>query len=248
LRRAARPASLDRVRLAGILLAVAACGGGGAGDVIYASGGGTCASVPAAETGDGTYYTTADGTGNCSFDASPNDLNVAAMNAVDYDHAAWCGACLDVTGPQGHVIVRVVDQCPECKHGDLDLSPQAFQQLAPLSAGRVSITWHEVPCDVSGPIDYHFKDGSNAYWTAVQIRNHRYPIAKVEAKDKTGAWAAIPRVDYNYFVAASGLGNGPYALRVTDTRGHVVEDDAVPFAADTTTPGGSQFASCPGGG
>ena len=59
--------------------------------------------------------------------------------------------------------MRVVDQCPGCAHGDLDLSPQAFQVLAPLAQGRIPITWHEVACDVSGPIDYHFKDGANAF-------------------------------------------------------------------------------------
>src|SRR5215468_659791 len=84
----------------------------------------SCAAIPAPESGDGTYYA-ADGTGNCSFDASPNDLMVAAMNDPDYQDAAWCGACLAVTGPKGTVTVRVVDRCPECKHGDLDLSPQA---------------------------------------------------------------------------------------------------------------------------
>jgi expansin (peptidoglycan-binding protein) len=235
------------------MCALAACGGGAAGIDAPPGGadafvGGSCDAVPAPETGDGTYYTTADGTGACSFDASPNDLNVAAMNMPDYATAAWCGACLDVTGPQGHVVVRVVDECPECKSGDLDLSPQAFQQLSPLSAGRVSITWHEVPCDVSGSLQYEYKDGSNPYWSAIQIRNARYPIAKLEAKDKAGTWAAIPRLDYNYFVDASGLGPGPYALRVTDQRGHVVEDDSVPFTGEsTTTPSASQFAACPGG-
>ena len=206
--------------------------------------GGSCSAVPADESGDGTYYA-ADGTGNCSFDASPDDLLVAAMNDPDYQHAAWCGACLAVTGPSGSVTVRVVDRCPECKHGDLDLSPQAFEKLAPLAQGRIPITWHEVECPVSGPIAYHFKEGSNPDWTAIQIRNHRYPIERVEARGKTGAWAAIPRQPYNYFVVDHGLGAGPYALRVTDARGHVVEDDAVPFAEAQSAPGAAQFPSCP---
>src|ERR1700729_3881732 len=120
--------------------------------------GADCTAIPAAESGDGTYYD-ADGTGNCSFDASPDDLMVVAMNAPDYGNAVWCGACLSVTGPMATITVRVVDQCPECAHGDLDLSETAFGMIAPLSAGRVSITWHEVACDVTGPIAYQFKDG-----------------------------------------------------------------------------------------
>lgn len=204
---------------------------------------GSCAMIPDDEIGDGTYYS-ADGTGACSFDASPDDLMVAAMNAPDYATAAWCGACLEVTGPMGTVTVRVVDECPGCAHGDLDLSPQAFQMIAPLSAGRVSIMWHEVACTVSGPIAYHFKDGSNPYWTAIQIRNHRYPIAKVEAMVGS-AYQDIGRVDYNYFVDTSGLGAGPFALRVTDARGHVLEDSGVPLGDNTTSSGAAQFPACP---
>ncbi len=202
-----------------------------------------CAGAPAPESGDGTYYA-ADGTGNCSFDASPDDLMVAAMNAPDYANAAWCGACLEVTSGSAKVTVRVVDQCPGCKHGDLDLSQQAFLILSPLAAGRIPITWHEVACPVTGAASYHFKDGSNPYWIAIQMRDTRYPIGKLEAK-AGGAWTEIGRLDYNYFVDASGLGAGPLALRVTDQRGHTIEDDAVPFAASTSAPSASQFPACP---
>jgi len=233
-----------------IALACAACGGaddptGGSGDPgdDPSDPAATC-EAPATLTGQGTYYD-ADGTGACSFAASPGDLKVAALDAPDWATAAWCGACAEVSGPDGQVVVRIVDQCPECKHGDLDLSPQAFDKIAPRAAGRVAIHWRLVACEVRGPIDYHFKDGSNPYWTAVQIRNHRYPIAKVEARDSAGAWHALSRVTYNYFLADPGLGAGPYALRVTDRLGHAVEDGAVPFAADTTAHGAAQLASCP---
>jgi expansin (peptidoglycan-binding protein) len=140
--------------------------------------------------------------------------------------------------------VRVVDQCPECKQGDLDMAPQAFDMIADHAAGRVSITWHEIACDVSGPISYHFKDGANAYWTAIQIRNGRYPIAKVEAM-KNGAYVDVPRLDYNYFVQADGLGNGPYQLRVTDQRGHVVDDNGIALGDNVTRTGAGQFDACP---
>jgi expansin len=225
------------------LVISAACGGTGAPGGDDTLGGGSCDAVPADESGDGTYYD-ATGAGNCGFDPSPNDLMVAAMNSADYDTAAWCGACLAVTGPNGAVTVRVVDQCPECKHGDLDLSPQAFQLLSPLAAGRIPITWHEVACDVTGPIAYHFKDGANAYWTAIQIRNHRYPIASVEAMQGS-AYVEIPRLDYNYFVQDTGLGPGPYMLRVTDTRGHVLEDSGIALGDSVTRDGANQFAACP---
>lgn len=222
-----------------VVLVLVGCGSSGE----SLTPGGNCNDPPPEASGEGTYYS-ADGTGNCSFDATPGDLLVAAMNAADYNNAAWCGACLEVTGPMGTVTVRVVDQCPECAHGDLDLSREAFERIAPLSAGRVPITWREVACNVSGPIAYHFKDGSNPYWTAIQIRNHRYPIASLEARDGD-SWRAIPRVSYNYFVESSGLGDGPYTLRVTDTRGHVLEDTGVALGDNVSRSGAAQFPACP---
>jgi expansin (peptidoglycan-binding protein) len=194
--------------------------------------------------GEATYYA-ADGSGNCSFEASPNDLMVAAMNGVDYDHAAWCGSCVHVTGPAGEVTVRIVDQCPGCKVGDLDLSKEAFAKISPLAAGRVKIAWRPTPCDVSGPIEYHFKDGSNAFWTAIQIRNHRYAIATLEARDASGTYTAIDRADYNYFVSTKGLGPGPYTLRVTDTRANVLEDTSIALGDAVSRDGAAQFPTCP---
>ncbi len=222
---------------------LAGCSGSTPSDVGDDDVGGSCDAVPADASGEGTYYD-ATGAGNCGFDPSPGDLMVAAINHADYGTADWCGACLEVTGPNGVVTVRVVDQCPGCARGDLDLSPQAFEQLSPLSAGRIPITWREVACDVSGPIDYHFKDGANAFWTAIQIRNHRYPIASLEA-EVDGSFVEIPRVDYNYFVEDSGLGPGPYTLRVTDTRGHAIEDAGVMLGDNVTRAGSTQFPACP---
>jgi len=195
------------------------------------------------ERGEGTFYD-ARGTGSCSFDP-PADPMVAALNAPDYDHAAWCGACLAVSGPSGEVVVRVVDVCPGCKHGDLDLSREAFARLAPLSAGRVAIAWREVACPVSGPLAYQLKSGSNAYWTAIQLRNHRYAIDRLEARGAAGAYQAVARADYNYFVAPSGLGPGPYALRVTDVHGHTLEDGAIVLGDAALRPGAGQFPACP---
>jgi expansin (peptidoglycan-binding protein) len=231
------------VRISIVLLTLAACTGGSPGDGDDDPGPpGSCA-APLESTGEGTFYD-ATGAGNCSFDASPDDLMVAAMNEADYGTAAWCGGCIEVSGPDGTVAVRVVDRCPGCARGDVDLSREAFARIAPLSAGRVPITWREVPCDVSGPIAYHFKDGANAFWTAIQVRNHRYPIARLEA-ELDGAFVEIPRVQYNYFVQESGLGDGPYALRVTDVHGHVVEDSGIELGDDVTRSGSGQFPTCP---
>jgi expansin (peptidoglycan-binding protein) len=195
--------------------------------------------------GEATYYDFADGSGNCSFPATPNDLMVGAMNHVDYAASAVCGSCVRIDGPDGSVDVHIVDQCPECPQGDIDLSPEAFALVAPLAAGRVPITWQYVSCPVSGSVVYHFKDGSNPYWTAVQVRNHRHAIATFEV-EQDGAWVEVPRVDYNYFVRDTGMGEGPLSLRITDVLGNVLEDSGIPLLDDADTPGAGQFPACGG--
>jgi expansin (peptidoglycan-binding protein) len=202
-----------------------------------------CAVDGAKRQGEGTYYD-ATGAGNCSFPASPGDLMVGAMNQTDYENSAACGACAEVQGPQGQATVRIVDRCPECKPGDIDLSPMAFEKLAPLEKGRIPISWRYIACPVQGPLVYHFKEGSNAWWTAVQIRNHRFPIAKVEYKNPQGAFVPVERLEYNYFVEPAGMGPGPYTFRVTDVLGNVVEDTGIPFQEAGDAPSSSQFPAC----
>ncbi len=216
-------------------------GGGTAGP----AGGDPCAGAETHE-GEGTYYDFADGSGNCSFPAAPGDPLVAAMNDADYAGSAACGACISLTGPKGSVTVRVVDRCPECPKGDVDLHPGAFDRIADRAAGRVPIRWAYAPCEVSGPAVFHFKDGSNPFWTAVQVRNHRFAIASIEYKKADGSWAAMGRENYNYFIAPGGLGEqGPYGLRATDVRGGVIVNEAIASVAEGDVPAGGQFPACP---
>lgn len=191
-------------------------------------------------TGRATYYG-ATGAGNCSFDATPENLMVAAMNTIDYANALLCGAFVEVTGPKGTIVVRIVDRCPECGRGNIDLSQQAFERIADLSAGIVPITWRIVSPQLTGSIIYHFKEGSNQWWTAVQIRNHRNPIAKFEYRTSQGQFKAVPREDYNYFVETSGMGPGPYTFRVTDIYGNALTDSSIRFVENGDVSGATQF-------
>lgn len=169
--------------------------------------------VPIGEKVDGliTFYD-GDGRGACLFDSS--DSNFTAINAEQWAGSAACGTCMEVTGPKGTIVVRTVDLCPECKRGHLDLSRGAFAQIAEPSLGRVNVSWQAVRCPTSGNVKLKLKDGSNAFWTAVQVRNSRLPITTFEVQ-KAGAWKQVPRTDYNYFVDESGFGNGPVQVRIT---------------------------------
>jgi expansin len=143
------------------------------------------------------------------------------------------------------VTVRIVDLCPECKAGHLDLSLEAFAQIADPQQGIVSITRQLLSPALPGPVAYHFKDGSNQWWTAVQIRNHRNPIAKLEYLNAQGQWTAVARTPYNYFVQDTGMGSGPYSFRVTDIYGNVLVDSGIEHIENGSQPGLAQFPPGP---
>ena len=168
-------------------------------------------------TGEGTYYA-GDGSGNCSYPAGGSVL-YAAMNEEDYEGSLNCGAYIEATGPRGTVTVKIVDRCPECAPGDVDFSPQAFDVIAERRAGRVPITWHLVNAPAGiGNVQVVVKDGSNPWWIGFQVRQHATIVTGLEVL-VSGSWVAVERLEYNYFVAPSGLGAGPFSLRLTDIHG-----------------------------
>lgn len=228
----------------GVAVATAACHGGCGGSTSQPPIAEDCAAPPTTHTGKATYYA-ATGGGNCSFPVG-GDLMVGAMNNTDYGNADWCGGCVQVTGPKGSAIVKIVDRCPECAPGDIDLSQQAFVKIADLAAGRVAISWQLAACPVSGPVVFAHKEGTSQYYTAIQVRNHRYPIAELAARAADGTWQALPRKIYNYYVPDKALGPGPYALRVTDVHGASLEASGVVLAPNAEVPGPGQFPSCAG--
>lgn len=225
-----------------IAAALSACGGSGSDPGMSGAGGaGPSISFGEERSGEGTYYTFADGSGACSFDPSPNDLMIAALNFPDWSTSAWCGACADVQGPSGSVRIRIVDQCPECQSGDLDFSPQAFAALADPSLGRVPITWKFVACDVTGPVRYRYKDGANQWWTAVQIQNSRLPVTKLEWSVDGASWNPTVKTDYNYFLDDQGFGPDPVKVRITAVDGQSLTDDLPVVQELLVVAGASQF-------
>jgi expansin (peptidoglycan-binding protein) len=98
---------------------------------------------PEEHSGDATYYAPGT-TGACGI-KTPTDKLVAAMGASVYSKAN-CGQCAEVTGPNGSVIVLLNEKCGACQGDSLDLSTQAFTQIADKSAGRVKMTWHFTDC------------------------------------------------------------------------------------------------------
>jgi expansin (peptidoglycan-binding protein) len=69
---------------------------------------------------------------------------------------------------------------------------------------------------VTGNVEYEIKDGSSQYWTAIQVRNNRLPVAKLEWLHG-GTWTDVSRATYDYFVVSSGVGPGSYQVRITSS-------------------------------
>jgi hypothetical protein len=162
-----------------------------------------------------------------------------ALSPSEYDSAAACGGYLTVTGPNGSsVTVQVIDQCPECATGHIDLSEPAFAKLAPLSAGLINVHYQYLADPaLPGPITMAVKSGSSQYWLALLADNTGNPLASVQVETGSGGWVNLARANYNYWIAQSGAGSGPFTVRLTDTQGHTttVHDIALnPGAVQST--------------
>jgi len=159
---------------------------------------------------------------NCSYPDPPADGLFVALPAAEYAGAADCGGYLEVSGPGGSVRVKVVDQCPDCAAGHIDLSETAFARLAPLSAGLINVSYRLLADPtLLGPVSVEVKQGSSRYWLALLADNTGNPLAAVQVETPSG-WLSLARASYNYWLAPSGAGPGPFTVRLTDTQGHLV--------------------------
>lgn len=195
-------------------------------------------------TGDGTFYGGGYVGGCAMLDPVSTDYWIVAMNLADYNDGQLAGAYLEVTGELGTINMLVTDLLPEGKKGDLDLYVDAFPLIAPPEKGRVPVSWKIVPLDTAenAPVSYKYKEGTTEFWCGVQVRNHRYPITKLEYLNDNGEFVEIKRRPYNYFESMD-MGKGPFTFRITDIYGQVIIDEDIPLSYDDTEiiPGHVQF-------
>jgi expansin (peptidoglycan-binding protein) len=153
-----------------------------------------------------TFYAAADGDGACTFGPARN-LMVAAMNTTDYETSKACGAFVRVTANGRSITVKITNECPTCAPRQLDLSAQAFAKLAVPSKGQIPIKWKLLSPKTSRKISVRYKTGSSRSWCALQILDHRNPIAALAIHTAKG-WRKLPRTSYNYFLSPKGTGCG----------------------------------------
>ena len=186
-------------------------------------------------TGEGTFYGGGYEGGCAMLDPVSRDYWIVAMNLADYNDAQLAGAYLEVTGELGTINMLVTDLLPEGKKGDLDLYVDAFPLIAPAEKGRVPVSWKIVSLDSAenAPVSYKYKEGTTEFWCGIQVRNHRYPITRLEYLDENGEFQEIKRRPYNYF-ESDKMGAGPFTFRITDIYGQMIIDENIPLSYDDT--------------
>ncbi|OCH93981.1 barwin-like endoglucanase [Obba rivulosa] len=98
----------------------------------------------AAYTGEITYYNTENGYGACGTQLSDSGYT-AALSSDVYDNGAYCGQSIQIEWQGNTVTATVEDLCPGCDSTSVDLTPTAFEALAPTSVGVLSgATWNFV--------------------------------------------------------------------------------------------------------
>ncbi|MGY0066666.1 expansin EXLX1 family cellulose-binding protein [Streptomyces sp. QTS137] len=192
-------------------------------------------------SGVATHYDAGDGDGACLYGPSP-DRMTAAMNTADYETSRACGAYVLVRAAGGaSVTVRITNECPSpCAPGQLDLSKEAFAELAGLSAGQIPVTWSLLSPDTSDTVSIRYKTGSSSHWCGIQAIGHRNPLARLEVGTGSG-WLRLTRTGYNYFLSPDGTGCGG-ALRLTDIYGERLTVDGISVRPDVVQPTRVQFA------
>lgn len=187
-----------------------------------------------------------------------------AVDTGGYGASSACGKCVSLIGTTGvTAVLKVVDQCPAgsnamwCQTSHLDLSPTAYSKVEPSGPGAIDntpgvplsntpgpVTWHYVPCPVTGNIVYDFAT-SNSFYLAMVIENGRYGIKSISYRPSgTTSWIAMgapTNADPHWKVATNPP--NPVDFQVTDEWNQVITDTNIRWGSSQVT-GGSQFAQC----
>ncbi|CEL52352.1 hypothetical protein RSOLAG1IB_00892 [Rhizoctonia solani AG-1 IB] len=92
-------------------------------------------------SGTATYYQT--GTGACGQFNNPGDF-IVALNSAQYGGGypgPNCFKAISICAKGKCVGATIVDECPTCGYGSLDLSQGLFEQFASTDAGVFQMTW-----------------------------------------------------------------------------------------------------------
>ncbi|GMF31712.1 unnamed protein product [Phytophthora lilii] len=181
--------------------------------------------------GDGTTYTLGEvSSGNCNFMSSNSiaPMNYAALNAEQWNNLSNCGRCAQVScidsrcvDTTASAIVQIVDQCPECKHGDLDLSHSVFRAITGSDPSRFTIRWQFVDCPDPETVKICLKNGANGYWLAVQPTNSLVGVQSISINNQ--ATTMLDGAYYYLVTSSTGVDLNAVNVSVTSIYSDVIE-------------------------
>eukprot|EP00889_Picochlorum_renovo_P006761 jgi/Picre1/33791/NNA_001270.t1 len=117
--------------------------------------------------GDGTAYSHSvnNATGfACSMREIPPKAkrNFVAINSAQWNNGTDCGKCVEVWCEDSFCVNRytpvklmIMDLCPECSKGDLDLSIPAYEEVTGRWPHRLKFAWRYIDCSE----EFNFEDG-----------------------------------------------------------------------------------------
>jgi expansin len=192
-----------------------------------ATGPGQSPPLASVTQGQAYFYDPGEGPGACSLGPLPAGGLYVSLAEPQYAGGAACGSYVDVTGPAGTVTAEVVDSCPGCTNGGIDLSEAAFARIASPAQGTAEVSYVQARDPrLPGPLALRIEQSSTPGWLGIQVLNTGNPLASVDV----AAWNSPPGAGWhpltlspdNYWVSAAGAGPGPFRVRITDIFGHQV--------------------------
>ncbi|KAJ8578728.1 hypothetical protein ON010_g480 [Phytophthora cinnamomi] len=199
--------------------------------------------------GDGTSYTIGQvSSGNCNFmSAIPSaSNNYVALNNAQWDNLGNCGRCIEVscidekcTVKNKTAVVQVLDRCPKCAHGALDLSPTVYKEITGLDPDRLTVRWRFVDCPDPGTLQVCLMGGSDTDWVAVQPTNS---VVGVKSVTVNGGATSMLGGAYYYVSTTSNTDLSAVKVAVTSINGEVISG-LYSLTAGKCTDTKKQFAS-----
>jgi hypothetical protein len=142
--------------------------------------------------GQAVFYDPGQAAGSCGLGPFPAGGWYASLPPRRYGSGRACGSYVDVYGPAGMVRAEVVDVCPDCAAGTVDLSRAAFAHIADLDSGTVTVSYQAaVDPPLPGPLVLRLDAAGRPGTLAVQVINHGNRLLSVDASRAGGRWQRL---------------------------------------------------------
>jgi len=179
---------------------------------------------PAVE-GHAAFYDPGRAAGSCGLGPFPAGGWYASLPPSSYASGRACGSYLDVHGPAGPVRAEVVDVCPDCAAGTVNLSRAAFARIADPRRGTVVVSYRPaVDPPLPGPLMLRIAAARRGR-LAVQVINHGNRLSSVAASRPGGGWLRLAPDADGYWTGPLRPGRPAgtrISVRITDVAGHQV--------------------------